>query len=130
MDFSPKISLFLNAAWVVLLVFFDQISKYLIRFKGGFYICNMGISWGIELNQYWFWLFWTLAIIFLLFLFFKFKSFFVTIILAGAISNLVDRIFFGCVIDFIDLKFWPVFNLADIFIVLGSIFLLVRWRKI
>lgn len=62
------------------------------------------------------------------------NSFYVSIpillILAGAVSNGIDRIFFGCVVDFIDLKFWPVFNLADAFVVLGAIFWLVRWRKI
>lgn len=42
-------------------------------------------------------------------------------ILAGAISNILDRLYFGCVIDFIRLPFWPLFNLADAFIVIGVI---------
>ncbi|NMC51857.1 hypothetical protein GYA54_03980 [Candidatus Kuenenbacteria bacterium] len=45
-------------------------------------------------------------------------------IFLGAASNLIDRFRFSAVIDFIDLKFWPVFNLADIMIVVGIIFLL------
>lgn len=39
--------------------------------------------------------------------------------LGGATSNLMDWIHRGAVIDFIDLRVWPVFNLADAFIVLG-----------
>lgn len=45
--------------------------------------------------------------------------------LAGAIGNLVDRVFLGRVTDFIDLRVWPIFNLADTSIVLGAI--LVGW---
>ena len=40
---------------------------------------------------------------------------------AGLIGNLVDRIFYGAVIDFISIGFWPVFNLADIYISLGVV---------
>lgn len=39
--------------------------------------------------------------------------------LGGAGSNLMDRLRLGGVVDFIDLGFWPVFNLADAAIVLG-----------
>lgn len=43
----------------------------------------------------------------------------VTLALAGAMGNLIDRIRLGAVIDFIDLTFWPIFNIADIAIVCG-----------
>lgn len=43
--------------------------------------------------------------------------------LGGAMGNLIDRIFFGQVTDFIDFRIWPVFNFADIAIVLGLIIL-------
>ena len=39
--------------------------------------------------------------------------------IGGAIGNLIDRIRFGAVVDFIDFGWWPVFNLADSFIVVG-----------
>lgn len=51
------------------------------------------------------------------------------LIISGAVSNIIDRLYFSCVIDFIDLKFWPIFNLADIFIVSGAILLLAKYLK-
>ena len=40
-------------------------------------------------------------------------------LLAGAVGNLIDRIRSGLVVDFFDFRIWPVFNIADIAIVLG-----------
>ena len=37
----------------------------------------------------------------------------------GALGNLIDRIRIGLVIDFFDLRIWPIFNVADIAICLG-----------
>jgi len=37
----------------------------------------------------------------------------------GAVGNLIDRIRFGHVIDFFDFRVWPVFNIADMAIVIG-----------
>ena len=44
-------------------------------------------------------------------------------IISGAAGNLLDRMLRGGVIDFIDIKFWPIFNLADIFITAGIVLL-------
>ena len=41
------------------------------------------------------------------------------LVLGGSIANLVDRVRLGHVTDFLDLRFWPAFNLADSFIVVG-----------
>jgi signal peptidase II len=41
------------------------------------------------------------------------------LVIGGSVSNLVDRVRLGHVTDFLDLKFWPAFNLADSFIVVG-----------
>jgi signal peptidase II len=46
-------------------------------------------------------------------------------ILGGAISNGVDRLVQGYVVDFIDVHWWPVFNVADSCIVVAIIVLLV-----
>jgi signal peptidase II len=40
--------------------------------------------------------------------------------LGGALGNLLDRIRLGSVVDFIDFKIWPVFNVADMAIVAGA----------
>jgi signal peptidase II len=49
-----------------------------------------------------------------------------SLILAGAIGNLVDRIAYGHVIDFIDLRVWPVFNVADSAITIGAAIILIK----
>lgn len=41
------------------------------------------------------------------------------LLVGGAIGNLIDRIWLGQVIDFLDFRVWPVFNIADIGIVVG-----------
>ncbi len=46
------------------------------------------------------------------------------LVIGGSVSNLVDRVRIGHVIDFLDLHFWPAFNLADSFIVVGVAILL------
>jgi signal peptidase II len=48
------------------------------------------------------------------------------LILAGAIGNLIDRLRFGFVVDFLDFRIWPVFNIADSAITIGLILLLIR----
>lgn len=45
------------------------------------------------------------------------------LILGGAISNFYDRIFYGYVVDFIDLRVWPVFNIGDLCISVGVVML-------
>ena len=47
------------------------------------------------------------------------------LLIGGSVSNLTDRVRLGHVTDFLDLRFWPAFNLADSFIVLGVVILLV-----
>jgi signal peptidase II len=47
-------------------------------------------------------------------------------ILGGALGNMIDRLRLGYVIDFIDFRVWPVFNLADSFITVGAVIL--SWK--
>lgn len=56
------------------------------------------------------------------------------VVLAGAVSNLIDRLWYGAVVDFISLYVgtftWPIFNVADICIVIGmsGLFLKMSWE--
>jgi|SRR3989344_899490 len=52
------------------------------------------------------------------------------LVLGGALGNVLDRFIYGAVIDFIDLHFWPVFNVADAAISVAIVFLIVQeWKK-
>ena len=47
------------------------------------------------------------------------------LVTAGAAGNYLDRVFRGYVVDFVHLKHWPVFNVADVYITVG--FVLLAW---
>jgi len=131
----------LSAALVV--VALDQVSKFYIRAnqdvlpipEEGFfrinYVTNAGGAFGILGNQA-FLLTLTaivcIATIFIYVRYLPFSSMLVRIalglLLGGAIGNLIDRLAFGRVVDFIDIGAWPVFNLADSAIVVGIIFMI------
>lgn len=54
----------------------------------------------------------------------------VALLFAGIVGNTLDRMFLGYVIDFIDLGFWPSFNIADSAICVGAVGLIVYyWKK-
>lgn len=44
-----------------------------------------------------------------------------TLVIGGAIANLYDRVVYGFVVDFLDLRVWPVFNVADSCISIGAV---------
>ena len=56
-----------------------------------------------------------------------------SLILGGAIGNLIDRAFVGFVIDFIDVYYksyhWPIFNVADSSICIGAFLVLCAYRR-
>lgn len=49
-----------------------------------------------------------------------------SLILGGAFGNLIDRIAYGYVIDFIDFRIWPVFNVADSAITVGAVVIAIK----
>lgn len=93
---------------------------------------NYHMAFGLKLiNQNW--LIWLIVFILLILIFGIVKLYRVaqpssrlihifgfTLIAAGAISNLWDRLVYGYVVDCINLDFWPIFNLADVMIVIGA----------
>jgi signal peptidase II len=134
MFFSRKISI-LNFTSVILFIF-DRLTKWLIlktSYERSFLFSFLKIEfqknsgfWGMEINKY-FLLIATVAIltilIFLLIKSYQKKNFFLilalTLILTGALSNLIDRLIYGGVIDFINLFSYSTFNIADCLIIAG-----------
>lgn len=89
------------------------------------FVKNSGLIFGIAqgINSI---IIWAYLIIIGLLLFFyeefpkdSFSKVMVALVFAGVLGNFIDRLFFGYVIDFIDLKFWPVFNIADLCLNIG-----------
>lgn len=54
-------------------------------------------------------------------------NFGLVLIMSGALGNLIDRISLRYVIDFIDVRVWPVFNFADTFITIGTALLIISF---
>lgn len=59
----------------------------------------------------------------------KYLPVLLTIILFGAISNILDRLVCGYVIDYLELRYFSVFNIADVMISLGSILIILKSLK-
>ena len=92
-------------------------------------IHNRGAAFGIFKNQVY--LFIITSIVAIVLIYFGLKDnrhnkYYVvslSLILAGATGNLIDRLRFGFVIDFLNFYIWPVFNIADSAITVGAILL-------
>jgi signal peptidase II len=129
------------------LLFIDQYTKHVIvtsfvpgqsvRLFPGFwytYVQNTGTAWGFlpGANGALVWLS-VVAFGLLIFYFDKFESVVekisYTMLLAGLWGNLLDRGVHGFVVDFIDLGWWPVFNIADACITVGIILFLISQLK-
>ena len=134
----------------VLLVFADQVSKILIRINMSLYesipvitnffnltyVTNDGMAFGINF-PFGIYIFSTISLIFTVFLFWYLWTIKeegivirtgVALIIAGAVGNLIDRIFLGSVVDFLDFMIgnyhWYVFNFADSYVTIGMGFIL------
>ncbi len=51
------------------------------------------------------------------------------LILSGGMGNLLERMLFGCIMDYVALPFFPFFNIADVLLTLGVIGVFVNWRR-
>ncbi|MGM9991863.1 MAG: signal peptidase II [Candidatus Bruticola sp.] len=138
-----RLNLFIIA---ILVVAADLATKYLvytrmalhetIKLPVGFlqltYVQNFGGAFGIFPHQRIFFICAALASIFCVLYFFNeiremgricFTA--AALLLGGSIGNLIDRIRFGYVVDFLDLRWWPVFNIADIALTVGVALLFI-----
>ena len=111
--------------FLILLVFLDQLTKFLLAKTK-----NYGAAFGILQGKTIFFVIISIIVIVLAILQLRKKTppAPLILIISGAIGNLIDRILFGYVRDFIDLRFWPSFNIADSLLTIGllwMIFLLI-----
>jgi len=101
------------------------------------HIHNFGVSFGLFSGVISPWILVILGLLVVTFIFYLMKStsdnleeWSLLIIISGAISNIIDRIFNGYVIDFIYFHykdfFWPAFNFADIYITIGIIMIIIN----
>nr|MBU1328381.1 signal peptidase II [Candidatus Omnitrophota bacterium] len=56
-------------------------------------------------------------------------NFSLVLIISGALGNLIDRVNLRYVIDFIDFRIWPVFNIADSSITIGTALFIISFAK-
>ena len=147
-----KKNLFISSSFIFLIFLLDRVSKtYVIylndkllgieilssKFLNIRLIWNEGIAFGllsfndkIIYNLLTFIIFIIILIIFFMVLkSYGLKKYSLLMILGGALGNVYDRIFYGAVPDFIDFHIgnfhWFIFNVADIFISLGVIFMIL-----
>ena len=128
---------------VFVILSLDQLTKFFISskiqlndtlpvIKGVFglsLIHNRGAAFGIFKNQVY--IFVITSVVAIILIYFGLKDnrhnkYYVvslSLILAGALGNLIDRLRFGYVIDFLNFYIWPVFNVADSAITVGAILL-------
>ena len=114
-----------------------DIDFHITSFLNFYLIWNTGIGFGLasmEANIYYHVLTAVIAIINIALIFFLVKSksyyaYLIALIIGGSLGNLFDRIYYYAVPDFIDLHFgnfhWFIFNVADIFITIGIIGLIL-----
>ena len=143
---------FINSFLVILIFLLDRISKiYVIyldkkfigseifssKFLNIILIWNEGIAFGLfsfDVKLFYN-ILTTIILAIILFIFFMviksngFKKYSLLMILGGALGNIYDRIFYNAVPDFIDFHVgnfhWFIFNVADIFITMGVIFMIM-----
>ncbi|OGS37841.1 MAG: signal peptidase II [Elusimicrobia bacterium RIFOXYD2_FULL_34_30] len=130
---------------IILVVILDQLTKYLVVKNFYYeesipiinkifyltYITNTGTAFG-KLQNYGgiLLVFSIIAITILSLIIFKQKNIpkinmiAFSFILGGAIGNVIDRIFRGSIVDFLDFRIWPIFNVADSAISIGIILLI------
>src|SRR3989344_546730 len=103
------------------------------------FIYNTGAGFGTFQNSAFFLTIFSIVILIgAIYYFFKTKNrllrIMISVLIAGIVGNLTDRLLYGKVIDFIDLRIWPIFNIADMAITLGILsiiaYLWVNDRKL
>jgi len=116
-----------------LIIFADQgLKRFMLIQYPGIIQINENLVFGISF-RYPIVLNLTVLILFTLTIYFLRKKARVTLpavfVISGALSNIIDRSIYSGVVDYINLKFWPSFNFADLLIVVGCLVLLSEFAK-
>jgi signal peptidase II len=119
---------------MLIFISIDQFIKWIIlhtQILG--HLCNHGIAMGIVLPQVVFVALWGVIMIWVIYFWWQhIEQSFLTqlsyiLILAGGISNIIDRFYYGCVIDYIPFLNISSFNFADVLISVGA--LIILWHN-
>ncbi|MDC3131388.1 signal peptidase II [Pelagibacteraceae bacterium] len=113
-------------------------SKQLNQFLDIVYVQNYGVSFGFLSGLVSYWILVIVGLIVTVLIYYlmirsnkKVEKLAYFIIIIGALSNILDRIISSYVVDFISLHYnnfyWPAFNLADIYITIGIIMLIISF---
>lgn len=104
------------------------------------YVENRGAAFGVLQHQRWFFIILTFLIVGAIVFYFRKDRNYpkpmmigLSLIVGGAIGNLIDRVLYGYVVDFFDFRIWPVFNIADSAIVIGQIlvaYVILKYDKL
>lgn len=150
-----KKKLFILVAVFLPILILDQFSKYIIskrvtlfqkipvikHYFNIVHVNNTGVAFGLFYNYSSLILiiFTAIIIVLIAYILFKFKIYSnlfavsLSLIIAGAFSNLISRVFQGYVVDFLDFHIqgyhWPSFNIADSSVVVGTIILFISIIK-
>ena len=125
------------AVIAVIVLLLDQLSKFAVTKSSISYSQNTGTVFGLIPDNNVVFIFVSLAILSgIIFYYAKLKeknmlnAAAIGLIAGGAVGNLIDRIRLDGVIDFIDLRIWPLFNIADSAIVIGiALFIWGSYKK-
>ena len=146
---KQKNLLFFGIAFLIVII--DQLTKFLITSKLAFsesipiiknvfhltLIKNFGVGFGLFNAPQARWVLTIISIIIIIIILYYYKAIpkkylpviSASLVLGGAIGNVIDRFLFGFVIDFLDFRIWPAFNIADSAITIGVIGLIIYfWR--
>lgn len=113
----------------IILIFLDFTIKYAVIHSSSAYLCNTGVALSIPLPGILLIALWLIFVVgFILYIYRqRTRPLHILLppflILAGAIGNGIDRILYGCVIDYIPFFSFSVFNFADALITIGAILL-------
>lgn len=121
-----KLFLYFSAC---VIAFLDQLTKYLaVHFFS--YTTNTGAAFGLFPDSTFILSLISLVValvVIVLIKIYPYPEF--ALLLGGILGNLIDRTFRGYVVDFINLGWWPSFNVADTASTLAVLFLILRMRK-